>query len=159
LGDIQKYRNLPKEPTTMKKPNLLLFSLFVLLLSGQTGWAQEGIQFFEGSLEEAKALAETEDKLLFVESYADWCGPCKLMAREVFADPEVGAYFNEHFINVKLDMDQRVNQAFARAHNIRAIPDMMILTTEEAVVNRKLGYVPKRAFLKMAAKAVQKSEG
>ncbi|MEM7655530.1 MAG: thioredoxin family protein [Bacteroidota bacterium] len=143
----------------MKNPAHLFVVSLLLLFVVSPVYAQSGIQFFEGSLAEAKAKAEAEGKLLFVESYADWCGPCKLMAREVFSDPEVGAYFNEHFINVKLDMDDPANHPFAKAHRIRSIPDMMFLTSEEGVVNRKLGYVPKRTFLKMAEKAIRKSEG
>lgn len=52
-----------------------------------------GIQFFEGSYAVALAKAKAENKLLFVDIYASWCGPCKRLKATTFRDPEVGAYF------------------------------------------------------------------
>jgi thiol:disulfide interchange protein len=63
----------------MKK---ILFPIFIFL-SGFIS-AQDGIQFFGGSWDEAIETAKKEHKLIFMDAYAEWCGPCKRMAKEVF---------------------------------------------------------------------------
>ncbi|MEZ4909476.1 MAG: thioredoxin family protein [Saprospiraceae bacterium] len=65
----------------------------------------EGIKFYESiSYSDALALATTQGKLLFVDTYTKWCVPCKKM-EPIFLDKEVGNFFNSHFINVRIDME------------------------------------------------------
>ncbi len=66
---------------------------------------ESGIVFFEGSFDAALEKAGAEDKLVFVDVYTSWCGPCKLMDLNVFPRADVGAYYNEHFVNFKLDAE------------------------------------------------------
>ena len=62
----------------------------------------QGIEFFHGTFEEAKIEAKAQGKLIFMDAYAVWCGPCKMMRNTVFPLPEVGEYFNANFINMKV---------------------------------------------------------
>lgn len=57
--------------------------------------------------EEAFRTAAEQDKPIFVSSGAVWCHWCHVMAQESFCDPAVAALLNEHFINIKLDRDER----------------------------------------------------
>ena len=66
----------------------------------------EGIVFFKGTWQQALEQARKENKLIFMDCYTSWCGPCKMLAKEVFTDPEVAAFFNEKFVNVKVDMEK-----------------------------------------------------
>ena len=73
----------------------------------------EGIKFYESiSYSDAMALASTQGKLLFVETFTKWCVPCKKM-EPIFRDQEVGKFFNTHFINVRIDME---NSAYANEY-------------------------------------------
>ena len=81
----------------MKKLILLLL-LFVALVAKAED-SDKGIRFFKGSFAEALVEANKQNKPLFVDFYAVWCVPCKHMAKEVFTQEEVGAYFNAHFIS------------------------------------------------------------
>ena len=74
----------------------LLIGLFGLM-SLSIG-AQDGIEFFKGTWEEALAEAKAQDKIIFMDAYAVWCGPCKRMAATVFTDKKVGKFYNENFI-------------------------------------------------------------
>lgn len=66
----------------------------------------KGIQFTQLEWKKILNKASKDEKLIFIDCYTTWCGPCKLMAKNVFTDSEVGHFFNEHFINVKLDMEK-----------------------------------------------------
>ena len=64
----------------------LLKTCFLLLFCLQFSFAEDGINFFKGTFKEAKALAAKEHKIIFMDAYTSWCGPCKRMAKNVFTD-------------------------------------------------------------------------
>ena len=83
------------------------FTLLLLLSLAAITNAQEKIQWM--SIEEAYALTLTEStpKKIFIDVYTDWCGWCKRMDKATFQNPEVAAYMNEHYYNVKFDAEQK----------------------------------------------------
>jgi thioredoxin-related protein len=83
------------------------FALLLLLSLAAITNAQEKIQWM--SIEEAYALTLTEStpKKIFIDVYTDWCGWCKRMDKATFQNPEVAAYMNEHYYNVKFDAEQK----------------------------------------------------
>ena len=91
----------------MKRLILHLLPVFLFLAITQSLHAQKSsITFFDGSWSEALTKARTESKLIFVDAYTSWCGPCKLMSNKVFTDKKVGKFYNDNFINVKLDVEK-----------------------------------------------------
>lgn len=105
-----------------------LFSLLTLVLLWATNASaqapQKGIRFFEGNYEQALAEARQQNKLLFIDFYAVWCGPCKRMAKDVFTVDSVGAYFNERFISIKIDAEKPENAAVAKQFKVEAFPTL-----------------------------------
>ena len=81
----------------------LIFSLLVLFLA--TSVQAGGIDFFHGTWEEALEKAKKEDKLIFVDAYTTWCGPCKRMSKQVFPQDAVGEFYNKNFVSMKIDME------------------------------------------------------
>lgn len=115
----------------------VLFCLLVLSLC--TGVRAQGIEFFPGTWEEALAKAEAEDKLIFVDAYASWCGPCKVMARNVFTQAEVGDFFNSNFINMKFDMEKAESTDFRKKHQVSAYPTLFFINGKNDVVHKSVG--------------------
>ncbi|MBK8624463.1 MAG: thioredoxin family protein [Saprospiraceae bacterium] len=116
---------------------ILPLVLFILSINAQ------GIQFFEGTWKEAMAKAKAEDKLLFVDAFAKWCGPCKAMAKNVFTQPSVGEFFNTNFINLKLDMEEADGVTFGHKYPVSAYPTLFFIDGEGKVVkNIKGGQQP-----------------
>lgn len=133
----------------MKK--IFLFFIFSLLIS--TGFAQ-GIQFEENhSLTGALAKAKAENKMVFIDAYASWCGPCKMMSAQIFPLKEVGDYFNAHFVNLKLDMEKGDNVAIAQKYSVSAYPTYLFLNSDGEVVHRSLGSMSAGEFIKVAQTA------
>ncbi|MFR6381410.1 MAG: thioredoxin family protein [Odoribacter splanchnicus] len=66
----------------------------------------QGVNFRPLSYTEAIELAAKENKMVFIDFYTTWCGPCKRMSKEVFPQQEVGEYFNRTFISLKLDAEK-----------------------------------------------------
>lgn len=120
----------------MKKLTLFLIVLFSV--SGSS-IAQEGIQFFEGSWAEMLAKAKLENKIIFMDAYATWCGPCKKMAADVFPLKEVGDFYNTNFIPVKVDMEKGDGLALAKLYNVRAYPTLLFINWKGELVHRAVG--------------------
>ena len=99
----------------------------------------QGIEFFHGTFKEALAKAEKEDKLIFVDAFAEWCGPCKKMAATAFKDEKVGKYFNDRFINLKIDMEKGEGPSLQDKFNVSAYPTLLFLNSKGDIVNRSVG--------------------
>lgn len=139
--------------------NLFIFNttimkakLFSLLLLGMLfiQWTPAGnvpthetetaIVFFQGTYAEALEAAKTQNKKVFIDAYASWCGPCKMLTRQVFTDPAVGAVFNEHFVNVKIDMEKGEGPGLARKFGVTAYPTLLFLDADGAIIKKAIGY-------------------
>jgi uncharacterized protein YyaL (SSP411 family) len=57
--------------------------------------------------EEALARAKTEGKPIFLSIGYSACHWCHVMEHESFEDPSIAALMNEHFINIKVDREER----------------------------------------------------
>lgn len=101
---------------------------------------QVGIAFFQGTWEEALKKAEAEKKLIFLDAYTEWCGPCKQMSKEVFTNEQLGEYFNAHFVCYKMDMEKGEGLHIAQKFRINAYPTLLFLNAEEALVNASIGF-------------------
>lgn len=119
---------------------------------GPVAAAAAGIQFFEGSFEQALVRAEAEDKHVFVDVYATWCGPCKVMDAVVFPRDDVGEHYNAHFINVKLDAeDESINgPAISERYGVGAYPTYLYLNSDGSVVGSAVGALPASLFVQVA---------
>ena len=132
----------------MKK---LISTLFLFI--GLLAFAQAGIKFDEGNFSSLLAKAKKENKLIFLDAYASWCGPCKLMAKNIFTLQSVGDYYNSHFVNAKMDMEKGEGVALAKKYNVRAYPTYLFINGDGEIVHRVLGYVEEKPFIQFAKDA------
>lgn len=115
-----------------------LFSLFIGLLAGTSLYSQ-GIEFYHGTWEEALMKSKTEDKIIFVDAFTTWCGPCKNMAANTFPDPEVGKFFNQNFISMKIDMEKEMGLEFKKKYPVSAYPTLFFIDYDGEVVLKAVG--------------------
>ena len=133
-------------------------SLFVFLLSLSLGTTAQGIEFFHGTWEEALVKAEAEGKLIFVDAYTTWCGPCKRMSANVFPVAEVGDVFNANFINVKLDMEKAESTSFRKVHPVRAYPTLLWINGKDEAVHTSVGGKTVDKLIAVANEAIAKQD-
>ena len=144
----------------MKQIRIFLFALLCTFLA-LPAMAQEGkgIQFFKGTFAQALAKAKSEGKPLFVDFYAVWCGPCKKMEKQIFTQPEVGEYFNKHFVAVQLDAEKPENVDAAKTYKVEAFPTLGIFDGEGKALSINVGYMNAQELLAMAKTAVGEVKG
>ncbi len=131
----------------------LLSFLFVALALGARA---EGMRFFEGTWEEALAEAKRLDRIIFVDAYAVWCGPCKKMASEVFPDDKVGEFYNKNFVNLKLDAEKGEGLKFREKYPISAFPTLFYIDYTGEVIQQVKGAQPVDGFIELGRKALSK---
>lgn len=85
--------------------------------------------------------AKKENKLIFIDCYTDWCGPCKMLSANVFTQDKVADFFNENFVNAKFEMEKDADGvAHKDTWGIRAYPTLIFVDPKtEAVVHRLVG--------------------
>ncbi|MCR8666549.1 thioredoxin fold domain-containing protein [Aestuariibaculum sp. M13] len=127
--------------------------LYTLLLLPVLAIAQ-GIHFEKGSFQQAFDKAKKENKVLFVDGYADWCAPCKKMAKTVFMEEEVGAYFNEHFVSYKLNIEKGNGPKLKEKYGIQGLPSYVFIDANDEVVYRSSSAMPAEEFLSEAKAAM-----
>ena len=117
----------------MKKIILsLLLIVSYLNCSAQT-------EFRAITYQQALDAAKAENKLVFIDFYTDWCGPCKMMAREVFPQKQVGDYFNKYYVCIKLNAEKGEGKDYAKQYKVDAYPTFIVVDTDSKEVGRYMG--------------------
>ena len=124
---------------------------FTLLMGWSVSASSQGISFFKGTFDEALAKAKQENKLVFVDFYATWCGPCKQMAEKVFTDEEVGKYMNDKFVCMQIDVEKEGWQKETAGNfNVTVLPTLIFFKADASVASRLAGAREKADLLNAA---------
>ena len=126
--------------------------LFCFLLA-PAGMLAQGIQFESNTWTNVLAKAKADKKLVFLDAYAAWCGPCKAMAKQTFTDSEVAKLYNAQFINAKIDMEKGEGPGLASRYQVEAYPTLLFVDGDGAVVHRALGYHDAAQFIALGTAA------
>lgn len=114
----------------------------------------KGVKFEDCSFDEALVLAAKSGKLLFMDCYTSWCGPCKMLSDKIFPLKEVGDFFNQHFINIKMDMEKGEGKDLAKRYKVRSYPTLLVLDAKGNIVHRLSGARPPKDLLVLMARAL-----
>ncbi len=122
--------------------------------------AQEnGINFLKDTQwNEALSMAKAQNKLIFVDVYTDWCGPCKTMDAEIFPLKAVGDKYNRHFINYKLDAEKGEGPALKAKYSVKSYPNYLFINGDGVLVYRSTSAMPANEFLKVADQALAEAQ-
>ncbi len=116
----------------------------------------QGVDFKQITLKEALEQAKAQGKMVFMDCYTTWCGPCKMMTEEVFPQKEAGDFFNAHFVNVKFDMEKGEGKELSKQFKIRAYPTFLLLNPEGKETYRVVGGGELQEFILRVKRGLQK---
>lgn len=92
--------------------------------------------FTDYSLITAKELATVENKMIFVDFYADWCVPCNWMDETTYSDPAVISSLISNFIPVKVNIDDFDGFTLKEEYKIKVLPTVLIMDENGRVISR-----------------------
>ena len=124
-----------------------VLSVIAVLLGG-TLPVQSQVVFEETGIKAVFQKAREENKLVFMDCYTSWCGPCKKMLKEVFSRKDIGEYMNTRFVNYKQDMEQEEGKELAGKYGVKVYPTFFILDAAGEVRHKMVGGMTAEEFLK-----------
>jgi thioredoxin-related protein len=104
------------------------------------------IQWYDGSIEQAFALAEVENKPLFLYWGAIWCPPCEQIKATVFKHPAFLAK-TELFVPVYLDGDTERAQQWGEKFAVAGYPTMIVFSPSGDEVTRIPGWIDSTQYI------------
>jgi thioredoxin 1 len=108
------------------------------------------IQNSDKTMDEMKAEAKRQNKVLFVDVYTTWCGPCKWMDENTFKDSRVAEKFNKTFLNYKVDGESFEGVNVSILYRVDAFPTYLFISPDGTVINRIEGMMSAEALIKEA---------
>lgn len=139
----------------MKK---IILILLAALFCQQYTHAQ-GVEFVEAPLKTILSQAKKQKKLVFVDCYTSWCGPCASMARNIFPQKVCGDYFNATFVSTKFDMEKGEGATLQKTWKCIAYPTFIILNADGKEITRLTGASPTaEAFVEKVKNALDPSK-
>jgi thiol-disulfide isomerase/thioredoxin len=129
--------------------------LLITLFAFPAALCAQGVHFTtHKSWSDVLAQAKKENKLIFLDAYAVWCGPCKYMQNDVFPLERVGKFFNANFINVKMDMEKGEGVALAEKLGLTAYPTLYFINGDGEPVHRYVGALEEAEFVSLGKDAL-----
>ncbi len=99
------------------------------------------ISFSDGKWEDILSKAKKNSKYIFVDAYAVWCGPCKLLKSKTFKEQQAATYFNNNFINYTIDTDKDEGTLFAEKWDVTTYPTLLFFSPEGKLLLKQVGFV------------------
>jgi thioredoxin 1 len=132
--------------------------VFCCLTVGGTAIAQNKratigkISFTDQKWADVLKLAKQTDRVIFVDAYASWCGPCKDIKARTFTNARVAAYFNAHFINVSIDMEKGEGLRLADQFAVDSYPTLLFIDDSGQILRKSEGFLDAGELLELADK-------
>lgn len=163
------YTKNMKSNNSFKKPQvagpiLKCFSLFLLVIvltlnacAQQKQKSPHSIIFTEGTFNNALKQAAAQHKYLFVDAYASWCGPCKLLKATTFHNKKAADFYNANFVNISIDMEKGEGPQLAQEWGITAYPTLIVFASNGRPLSGTMGYMDADDLIKFGKQAISKA--
>jgi thioredoxin-related protein len=116
--------------------------------------SSQGIEFEKSDWQSVLAKARQVNKPIFIDVYTTWCGPCRDMSNNIFPLEEVGDFFNQHFINYKLDAEKGEGIRLSANFEVDGYPTFLFIQPDGQMFYRSVGSMPVKHFLSLGQQAL-----
>lgn len=130
----------------MKK---LFLIIFICILSGFAQAKSEEVNFIKGTFDEILNLAKTENKIVMIDFFTDWCKWCVELDNVVYKNDEVAQYANANQINWKIDAEKGEGIELAKRYKVTGYPTVIFIQPDGTEIDRIVGYLKPKQFLQM----------
>ncbi|MBI1221238.1 MAG: DUF255 domain-containing protein [Bacteroidetes bacterium] len=138
---------------------LLLFATICAAFKSATpADHRDKLEYFQGTFEQALKKAQQENKPIFMDAYTSWCGWCKELDKRTFSDQTLADYMNNHFINVKMDMESGEGEKLGSKYDVSAYPTLLFIHQNGRLAHRIEGFMQAPAMLEEVKFAEKKLE-
>lgn len=127
----------------MKLKSLIIIA--IILLSTKV-FANE-IIFSNGTYAEILAKAKTDNKVIMIDFYTDWCKWCVELDNKVYTNSDVAEFANANQINWKIDAEKGEGVDLAKKFSVSGYPTIVFVDTDGEEIDRIIGYLPAKDFL------------
>jgi len=132
----------------------IIYSLLLACVFSPLMAQHREIAFEHAPLSDLLARSAKEHKLVFVDCYTSWCGPCKEMSTHVFTKDTVADFFNTQLISLKLDMEKGEGPEVGKKYRVGAYPSYLLLNEKGELVYKFIGGMPAEEFLKKVSEGM-----
>ncbi len=113
-----------------------------------------GIHFYKGTWKNALIEAKKQDKLIFLDVFATWCGPCKKLKKTTFNDEKVGDFFNLNFINIAINGESNEGRILMKKYGIKGYPSLLFVNFNGNLKTIKTGFHSSNRLINYGKKAL-----
>lgn len=113
-----------------------------------------GLNFLKvDSFKQAQLLAQNSKKILMVDVYATWCGPCQMLSKNVFPSSSVES-LNSTIVAYKIDAEKGEGPSFAKSMSVTAYPTLIFFKNGKEVARMVGAPTSPSAFVTAVKKAL-----
>ena len=109
--------------------------------------------FLDLSFEDALQRAKNGEKVVFIDFYTTWCGPCKMLDRTTWKDKDVISWLETNTVPLKIDAEKQVE--LAAKYKVQAYPTLLFVSPEGEALDRIVGFRDPEKFLASAREAIK----
>lgn len=111
--------------------------------------------FQELKFDAAIAKARAENKLVMVDFFATWCGPCRMLDENTWPDAKVRREVEEKVVAIRVDVDKEPE--LTSRYQVEAFPTVLFLKADGRVAGQLVGYLAPEEFLPRAREIVEEA--
>lgn len=133
---------------------MLIFAIVALLIPSLSISQNSSINFKQKPLNEIIEQAKIENKIIFIDVFTEWCGPCKEMSKNIFTNKQVADFYNKNFICLKIDAEKGNGSFISRKYNVHYFPTFLFLFPNGDFKNKVTGARTVEEFIEIGKKAL-----